>query len=152
MEPAEQTPIRISDFKKSDWQKYQKRRERNQASDERPAIICGLWSLTSGLWLGSISPAQPKENESEKWNEPAITILLVDRPLVAQLPEKDKPKRGDSGDNQRGTSKTAVASRGYGGCLCENGIQSAPIISQEPKDGSAADETLCRGARYTLFL
>jgi hypothetical protein len=90
-------------------------------------------------------PAQPKENEREKWNKPAITILVVDRPLVAQLPEKDKPKRGDSGDDQPGANKTAVVSCGYGGCLCENGIQSAPIISQRPKDGSAADETLCRG-------
>jgi hypothetical protein len=68
------------------------------------------------------------------------------------LPEKDKPKRADRGDNQRDTSKTAVALCGYGLCLRENGIQSAPIISQEPKDESAADETFCRGARYTLFL
>ena len=93
MQPIDQAPIRICDFKKSDWQKHQERRERNQASDERPAIICGLRPLTSDLWIGPISPAQQKEKEREKWNEPAITILLVDRPLVAQLPEKDKPKR-----------------------------------------------------------
>ena len=91
-------------------------------------------------------PAQPKEDEREKGNEPAITVLLADRPLVAQLPEKDKPKHGDGGDNERGASKTAVASCGYGLCLRENGIQSALIISQEPKDGSAAAETFCSGA------
>ena len=152
MQPIDQARIRICDFKKANWQKYQERRERNQAGDERPAIICCLWSLTSDLWIWPISPAQPKENKREKWNEPAITILVVDRPLAAQLPEKDKPKRADGGDNQPCASEAAVASRGYRQCLRENGIQSAPIISQEPKDGSAADETLCLGACYTLFL
>ena len=100
MDPAKRTPIRICDFKKSDWQKQKERRERNQASDEPTGIICGLRPVTSDLWIGPISPAQQKEKEREKWNEPAITILLVDRPLVAQLPEKDKPKR-PQGDESR---------------------------------------------------
>ena len=132
MQPIDQAPIRICDFKKTNRQKYQERRDRNQAGEERPAIICGPRSSTADLWIRPILPAQPKEKEREKWNEPAIIILLVDRPLVAQLPEKDKPKRADGGDNQRGASKRAVASRGYGLCLRENGIQSALIISQKP--------------------
>src|SRR4029077_9529837 len=82
VQPTDQAPIRICDFKKSDWKKHRKRRERNQASDERPAIICGLWSLTSDLRIRPVFPAEPKKIECEKWNEPAITILLVDRPLV----------------------------------------------------------------------
>ena len=120
MQPIDQPPIRICDFKKTNRQKYQERRDRNQAGEERPAIICGPRSSTSDLWIGPILPAQPKKNEGEEGNEPAITILVVDRPLVAQLPEKDKPKRADSGDNQRGASKTKVASRGYRLCLREN--------------------------------
>ena len=91
-------------------------------------------------------PAQPEKIRSEEWNEPAVAVLLVGRPFTAQLPEKDKPKRADGGDYQRGASETAVAWRGYGLCLRENGIQSALIISQEPKDESAADETFCSGA------
>jgi hypothetical protein len=109
VQPIDQAPIGISDFKKTNRQKYQERGDRNETSDERPAIICGRRSLTSDLWIRPIFPAQPKKIEREKWNEPAITILLVDRPLVAQLPEKDKPKRADRGDNQRSASKTAVA-------------------------------------------
>ena len=64
--------------------------------------------------------------------------MLVDRPFTAQLPEKNKPKRGDGGGSQRGASKMAIAWCGYGLCLRENGIQSARTISQEPKDGSTA--------------
>jgi hypothetical protein len=67
--------------------------------------------------------------------------LLVDRPFAAELPEKDKPKRADGGDNQGGASKTAVASCGYELCLRENGIQFALIISQKPNGKSAAGET-----------
>ena len=153
MQPVDQAPIRICDLKKTNRKKQKERRHRNQARGEPAAIICGLRPLTSDLWLGlgPIFPAQPKEKEREKWNKPAVTILVVDQPLVAQLPEKDKPKRGDRGDNQRGASKTAIVSRGYGQCLRENGIQSALIISQEPKDESAADETLCRGAQLHAF-
>ncbi len=100
MQPIDQAPIRICDFKKTNRQKYQERRDRNQASDERPAIICGLRSLASDFWIRPIFPAQPKEKEREKWNEPAITVLLVDGPFAAQLPEKDKPKRRQ-GDETR---------------------------------------------------
>jgi hypothetical protein len=138
VEPAERTPIRICDFKKSDWQEQKERRDRNQDSDERRAIICGLRPLTSDLWIRPVLPAQPKKIEREKGNEPSVAVLLVGRPFAAQLPEKDKPKRADGGDNQHGASTTAVASCGYGLCLRENGIQFALIISQEPKDESAA--------------
>ena len=134
MDPAERTPLRICDFKKSDWQKQKERRNRNQASDERPAIICGLRPLTSDLWIRPVLPAQPKKIERKKGDEPSVIVLLVDRPFAAELPEKDKPKRADCGDNERGASKTRVASRGYGLCLRENGIQFALIISQEPDD------------------
>ena len=134
MEPAERTPIRISDFKKTNREKQEERRDRNQASDERPAIICGLRPPTSDLWLRPVFPTQPEKICSEEWDQPAVAVLLVDRPLVAQLPAEDKPKRTDGGDNECGASKTAVASCGYGVCLGENGSQSALIISQEPKD------------------
>ena len=146
MDPAERTPIRISDFKKSDWQKQKERRDRNQDSDERPAIICGLRPLTSDLWVGPVSPAQPKKIEREKGDEPPVVILLVERPFAAEFSTEEKPKRADGGDNERGANETAVASCGYGVCLGENRIQSALIISQGPKDGSAAAETFCRGA------
>ena len=91
-------------------------------------------------------PAKPKKIERQKGDEPAVTILLVDRPFTAELQEKDKPKRADGGDNQRSASKRALASCGYGLCLRENGIQFALIISQKPSGKSAAGETFYSGA------
>ena len=87
-------------------------------------------------------PAQPEKIGSEEWDKPAVAVLLVDRPLVAQMPEKDKPKGADGGNSQRGASETAVALRGYGLCLRENGIQSALIISHGSKDESALQKRL----------
>ena len=138
MDPAKRTPIRICDFKKSDWQKQKERRDRNQDSGERPAIICGLRPLTSDLWVGPVLPAQPKKIEREKGDEPSVIILLVERPFAAEFSTEEKPERADDGDNQRGASETAIVLCGYGLCLGENGIQFALIISQEPKDESAA--------------
>ena len=91
-------------------------------------------------------PTEPKEIEGEKGNEPPIVVLFVDRPFAAQVPAEDKPKRADGGKSQRGANETAAALRGYGLCLCENGIQSALIISHGSKDESAAAETFCSGA------
>ena len=62
------------------------------------------------------------------------------------MSEKDKPKGADSGNSQRGASEIAAAFEGDGLCLCERRIQSAVIISQGPKDESAAAETFCSGA------
>ena len=82
-------------------------------------------------------PAEPKKIEGEKGNEPPIVVLLVDRPFAAELPAEDKPKRAHGGNSQSGASETALALRGYGLRLRENGIQSALIISRGPKDESA---------------
>src|SRR5260370_13412620 len=38
--------------------------------------------------------AEPKQNDREKRNEPAVAVLIVDRPFSAQLPPKPEPKEG----------------------------------------------------------
>jgi hypothetical protein len=53
---------------------------------------------------------------------------------------KHKPKRGKGGDGQYDASEPALALRDRGLCLCQNGIQSAPIISQPFEDESVATE------------
>lgn len=40
-------------------------------------------------------PSQPEQKNCEKRNEPAVTVLIVHRPLAAQLPEEDEPQRAD---------------------------------------------------------
>ena len=62
-------------------------------------------------------PAQPEKICSEKWNKPAVVVLLADRPLVAQMPEKDKPKGADGGNSQRGAREIAVPFEDNGLCL-----------------------------------
>ena len=42
---------------------------------------------------GSVFPPQPKKKERKKRNEPSVAVLLVDRPLAAQLPAENKPER-----------------------------------------------------------
>ena len=96
-------------------------------------------------------PAEPKKIEREKGNEPAVVVLLVDRPLVAQLQAEDKPKRADGSNSQRRASETAVALRGYGLCLRENGIQSALIISHGLKDESVLQKRLSRRFVAALY-
>ena len=96
-------------------------------------------------------PAEPKKIKGEKGNKPAIVVLLVDRPFAAELFAKNKPKRADGGNTQRGAGETAVAMRSYGLRLRENGIQSALIISHGPKDESALQKRLQRRFVAALY-
>ena len=59
-------------------------------------------------------PAQPEKIRGKKWDEPTVAVLLVDRPLAAQMPEKDKPKRADGADSQRDAKEIAIAFDGDG--------------------------------------
>ena len=143
MQPSERAPVGIPDFKKSNRQKQKERGESDQCRGYRGGAV--IADLGFGIWdfrRRPVLPAQPEKTRSEEWDQPAIAVLLADRPLVAQLPAEDKPKRADGADNQRSASETAVASRGYGLRLRENGIQSALIISHEPKDESALQKRL----------
>ena len=128
MQPSERAPVGIPDFEKAERKQCRERKQDRNGS-ENAALSTG-----DRARIRPVLPAQPEKTRSKEWDQPAVAVLLVDRPLVAQLPAEDKPKRADGGDNERGASGTAIASCGYGLCLRENGIQSALIISQEPKD------------------
>ena len=87
-----------------------------------------------------IFPAQPKEVRAKEGDEPTVVVLLVDRPFAAEMTAKHEPKRAGGGGAQYQASEPALAVRGRGLCLRDNGIQSAPIISQLPADENAASE------------
>src|SRR5882724_3605259 len=67
-----------------------------------------LHPLSSFFLLNSsfspIFPSQPEKKRREERHEPPITVLLVDRPLAAQLPAKHEPKREQ---RQRGRDETS---------------------------------------------
>src|SRR5687767_14612221 len=73
--------------------------------------------------LRPVFPAQPEEEEGEKRNEPPVTVLLVDRPFVAQVPAKDEPER-----NQHQTHHGKVETiRAW---FCRNRrVQNAPTLA-----------------------
>ena len=104
MDPTERPPLWRSDLKKTNRQKQKERGN----SDENP----GAKRFTRWRRRRPVLPAEPKKIEGEKGNKPPIIVLLVNRPFAAELFAKNKPKRADGGNTQRGASETAVALRG----------------------------------------
>src|SRR4029077_10713157 len=94
MQPAERAPIRIRDLKKPS-RKEQNQRNCNNSELEGRALSRRGW------WTGRRPSlqAEPKQNDREKRNEPAVAVLIVDRPFAAQLPPKPEPKEGKKNDD-----------------------------------------------------
>ena len=91
MDPAERTPIRICDFKKSDWQKQKESWNADENPNEK--------RFARRRRLGPVLPAQPKKIEREKGDEPPVIVLLVERPFVTEFSTEEKPERADGGEN-----------------------------------------------------
>ena len=103
MQPFERAPVGIPDFEEAQRKQCRERKhDRNRS--ENAAL-----SSRDGLRVRPVLPAQPEKIPSEEWDEPAVVVLLVDRPLVAQMPEKDKPKGANDGNSQRGAKEIAAA-------------------------------------------
>ena len=90
VDPIERPPIRICDLEHTHWEEDQKCRHPDRDGD-RPFSTFYFLLSTFPLWPSF--PAQPKKEEREKRNEPAVTVLLVDRPFAAELPAEHEPKR-----------------------------------------------------------
>src|SRR6516225_10129667 len=75
VDPAERSPLRGSDFKKSYRQKEKQRGNANENPGEQRFA---RWRRRRPVF-----PAEPKKTESEKRNEPPIVVLFVDRPFTA---------------------------------------------------------------------
>src|SRR5207237_10450510 len=83
--PGDQSPFRVRNFKQANREQQKKCRNREQCSDR----------LTlSDFGSRPVLPAEPEQIQSEKRNEPAEVVLLVDRPFAAELFAKSKPQRG----------------------------------------------------------
>ena len=108
MQPFERAPVGIPDFEEA--QREQCRERKHDGNRSENAARSGGQRLR----VRPVLPAQPEKIRSEKWDEPAVVVLLADRPLVAQMPEKDKPKGADGGNSQRGASEIAAAFDGDG--------------------------------------
>src|ERR1041385_3889078 len=71
-------------------------------------VVRGAWCFRSRPRLRFVFPAQPKEVESEKRNEPAVAILFVVTPLGTEMPAADEPQRAEGkaqrNDRPPGTS------------------------------------------------
>ena len=92
MQPAERSPIGISDFK-------QAHREENYRStnDQRKCDPTPNFQLrTSNFRLRSVLPPQPKEKGDEKRNEPAVAVLVVQAPFAAKVTATNKPEGAES--------------------------------------------------------
>jgi N-acetylglucosaminyldiphosphoundecaprenol N-acetyl-beta-D-mannosaminyltransferase len=121
VDPAERSPLWISDFKKSDWKKQ---KERGNADENPSEKRFARWK-----WRRPILPAEPKKIEGEKGNEPPIVVLLIDRPFAAQAPAKHQPKQGKK-DDRADRPESIKPSRERGGLRsCENRCQLARSYS-----------------------
>ena len=79
---------------------------------------------------GPVFPPQPKKKEREKRNEPSVAVLLVDRPLAAQLTPEDKPKRAQRYDGDRHTRGPARLGRSERLRFNRDRIQDAQTIAE----------------------
>src|SRR5438309_8231376 len=102
VQPAQQSPIRISNFKKPNRKEQQKRNDRDPNRGAKSwSLELGIWSFRSRMRLRRVFPPQPEKHDREKRNEPAVAVLIVHRPFAAQLPPKNPPKRREEDDDQR---------------------------------------------------
>ena len=69
--------------------KQQQRSNREQCSDRLSLSDFGF--RISDFGSRPVLPAEPEEIQSEKRNEPAEVVLLVDRPFAAEFSAKSKP-------------------------------------------------------------
>src|SRR5438552_5519529 len=106
VQPFERAPVGIPDFEEAQRKQYKESRNRNQCSN---CLSSSNFEFRiSNFDCRPVLPAQPEKIRGEKWDEPAVAVLLADRPLVAQMSDKDKPKGADSGNSQRGAKEIAV--------------------------------------------
>src|SRR2546423_11123152 len=116
VQPTERSPIRISNFKKPNRKEEQQRNDRDHKGDRVIRysffVICFLtadfWPLTFKCGLRPIFPSQPKKNQREKRNEPAVAVLIVNRPFAAQLQPQKDPERGEKNDDAGGSNGEAT--------------------------------------------
>ena len=101
MDPAERTPVAIAEFKNS-----QRQQDQHCAEDKKygnSSTDHGQRTTDHGR-LRAIFPTKPKEIEREEGNEPAVAVLLVEAPLVAEITttneEESAQSQGDEGDQQ----------------------------------------------------
>src|SRR5262249_48591841 len=112
VDPAERSPLRCSDFKKSYRQKEKKRGNANENPEEKRFA---RWRRRRLLF-----PPEPKKDRERKRDEPPIVVLFVDRPFAAELFAKVKSKRREN----KATEKNAAVARfcaAYAGCKFRNG-------------------------------
>ena len=90
MNPVEQSPLRVRNFKEASWLQQKERGNCEQCGDSLPFsdFAFGIWNLE--LW--PILPAKPKKVDCKKWHEPAEVVLLIDGPFATQLSAKHKPQ------------------------------------------------------------
>ena len=61
--------------------------------------------IGGGEKIGPLFPTHPEKMERKKWNKPAVVVLLVNRPFVAQVPAEDEPKCAQASNTKRGVNK-----------------------------------------------
>src|SRR2546430_463636 len=81
VQPIERPPIGISNFKQTDGKEQQ---ERDHGDTDRHYLFSAfyflLFTFRSLRW--PVFPPQPEKHDCEKWNEPAVAVLVVDRPFA----------------------------------------------------------------------
>src|SRR5207248_8520807 len=62
--------------------------------NRNPAL--STYILATNFEPRPVFPAQPKEVGDEKRNEPAVAVLFVKAPFLAEMPATNEPKRAES--------------------------------------------------------
>ena len=95
MQPAERSPIWITNFEEPKRQEEEQREDGSSGNRESESIR----NVSTSCW--PIFPAQPEKKRGEERDEPTVVVLLVSRPFAAQMPAKNKPEASEIRDEER---------------------------------------------------
>src|SRR5262245_61053870 len=93
VEPGEQSPFRIRNFKETNRQQHQQRSDSEDEGDMVGTARCAVRTLQRDVptWGRPVLPSKPEKVERKEWDEPTEVVLLVHRPFATKLSKKSKP-------------------------------------------------------------
>src|SRR5262249_21169121 len=89
--PGNQRPVRVDLVRNSNWQQDQGDQNDREGHNR---------SEGSRLSRRPCGPFPETQSEGKYWNKPAVGILFIGGPLVAELPDQIGPQESKRGSNQ----------------------------------------------------